>query len=100
MCQETHPLGAFVPIQGQTAGRQDCNPECEPPYESHDDVQLSYEGPAVGRNSTEPPVAPGGPSRCAWRRLGGFPNEHLSTDHGTGGNPVGHQARLRRADLQ
>ena len=62
MCQEPRPLGAFAPIQGETMGRRDCNLECGGPYDSHDDVQFSYEVPAVGRNSTEPPVTPGGTS--------------------------------------
>lgn len=62
-------------------GHRDCNIECGGPYDRHDDVQFSYEVPEFGRNSTEPPVTPGGTSRCAWRRLGDFPNKHLSIDH-------------------
>ena len=81
MCQEPRPFGAFAPLQGETKGRRDCKLEYERPYDSHDDVQLPYEVSAFGRNSTEPPVTPGGTSRCAWRRLGDFPNKHLSSDH-------------------
>ena len=70
MCQEPRPFGAFAPLQGETKGRRDCKLEYERPYDSHDDVQLPYEVPARSRDSTEPPVTPGGASTRAWRRLG------------------------------